>query len=114
VDGPHAQRGTQGLGEVRHRSWGQGFEVQECHDGSASEAVMLSTTCWVILYPNDLPHQDNRVYLREEDAWTALDALPQSDEWKLKQQVVERTLVLGFGMTDQRVASEEILARLTS
>lgn len=73
---------------------------------------MLSTTCWVIVQGfNEI---EGRVYLHKEDAEAALPVVQQNPAWKQSEHIApltlaERTLVLAFGVTDQRVPAEAIL-----
>lgn len=77
---------------------------------------MLSTVCWVVIGPSEVPI-DGKVYLRREDADLALDTARVSPAWAQFRETLgvrERTLVLAFGVTDRQVPSEVIVEGLVS
>src|SRR5258708_11539102 len=70
---------------------------------------MLSSACWVIVDPTDVPIE-GKSYLRHEDAESAIDVLRSSPLWKSTDLTIrERTLVLMFGVTDQKVNGTSLL-----
>lgn len=74
---------------------------------------MLSTRCWVVLGPFDIPI-DDKVYLRESDAELARGIAQESPVWQTMHaelRLGKRTCVLLYGVTDERVDPESILER---
>ena len=72
---------------------------------------MLSTTCWVITGASQIP-VEGKVYLDRGDAQLALDTMTTQAEiegnFRTPLQLAERVLVIAFGVTDQKVTSDNV------
>lgn len=68
---------------------------------------MLSTTCWLIWDDSEGAELDDRAYLHKKDAELIRDQALQMKPHKTLI-LTEKTLVLAFGVTDQRVTPESI------
>lgn len=77
---------------------------------------MLSTTCWVIVGASCIP-VGGKVYLKRKDAEVALGcaqdhAAAMNTRHNTNLEIQERTLVLAFGVTDQKVYPEAVAEKL--